>query len=133
MKIDCQYCHSAVDKSRFATIPSTAVCMNCHSVARKNKPEILKLAKYYAEKKPIEWKRIHKLADFAYFNHSVHVNKGINCTKCHGDIDKMDVVGQMKSFTMGACLDCHRNAHLKLPEIAGQIKNGPENCAACHR
>lgn len=133
MKIDCQYCHTAVDKSRHATIPAVSICMNCHSLARKNKPEIIKLTQYYEQNKPVLWKRVHKLGDFAYFNHSVHVNKGINCIHCHGDVQRMDVIGQMKSFTMGSCLDCHRNARSKLPELAGTIKNGPENCYACHR
>ncbi|NWF49501.1 MAG: cytochrome c3 family protein [Ignavibacteriaceae bacterium] len=132
MKIDCQYCHVAVEKSRHAMVPAVATCMNCHSVARKDKPDIIKLKEYYDEGKPLRWKRIHRVPDYAYFNHSVHVNKGIDCTACHGEITKMEKVGQMNSFTMGSCLNCHRNPHEKLPELKN-VNLGPEYCSACHR
>jgi len=132
MAIDCKYCHNGTDKTRHALVPSVSTCMNCHSVARKNRPEIIKLTKYYEEGKPLPWKRIHKLAEFAYFNHSVHVNKGIDCAKCHGDVKNMDKIEQVSSFAMSACLDCHRNAHERFPNLK-QIKNGPDNCFACHR
>lgn len=132
MAIDCKYCHSEVTKSRHAMVPPVATCMNCHAVARKNKPEIIKLTQYYNEGKPLPWKRIHKVPDFAYFNHSVHVNKGIECQSCHGNVQEMDVVRQTNSFTMGNCLDCHRNAPTKLANVPN-IKKGPDNCFACHR
>lgn len=132
MRIDCQYCHSSVEKSRHAGIPSVSTCMNCHIVARKDSPEIVKLTQYYNEGKALEWKRIHKVPDFAFFNHSVHVNRGIDCVHCHGDVKQMDVVGQMNSFTMAACLDCHKNVHERLPELKN-INQGPDNCFACHR
>jgi hypothetical protein len=132
MSIDCQYCHIAVEKSRHATIPAVGICMNCHTVARKDRPEIVKLTQYYNEGKALEWKRIHKVPDFAYFNHSVHVNRGIDCTHCHGDVKKMEVVGQMNSFTMAACINCHENVHENLPELK-EINKGPDNCFACHR
>lgn len=130
--IDCQYCHTGVEKSRHAMVPPLATCMNCHTVSRKDKPEIIKLTKYYEEGIAMPWKRIHKVPDYAYFNHSVHVNKGIDCTTCHGDIEQMEKVGQMNSFTMAACLDCHRNAHDQLPNLT-EINKGPDNCWACHR
>jgi len=136
MQIDCKYCHTGADISRNAGIPSVDICMNCHSVARTDKPEILKLGDFYREGKPLEWKRIHKVPDFAYFNHSVHVNKDIDCSSCHGDVKQMEVVGQVNSFTMGACLDCHRNPESKITnfqQIQNKIKKGPENCFACHR
>ncbi len=133
LKIDCKYCHIGVEKSRTAMVPAVATCMNCHIVARKDKPEIIKLTEYYRDGKPLRWKRIHKVPDYAYFNHSVHVNKGIDCTACHGEITQMEKVGQMNSFTMGSCLDCHRNAHEKLPDLRDKIKPGPEYCSACHR
>jgi hypothetical protein len=132
MKIDCQYCHVGVEKSRHAIVPSVNICMGCHTLAKKDSPEIKKLAEYYKKGTPLPWKRVHKVPDFAYFNHSVHVNKGIACQSCHGEISEMETVGQAESFTMGACLNCHRNAHEKLPNIP-DLKNGPENCAACHR
>ena len=70
----------------YAMVPAVATCMNCHTVARKDRPDIIKLAEYYRDGKPLRWKRIHKVPDYAYFNHSVHVNKGIDCTACHGQI-----------------------------------------------
>ncbi len=140
MKIDCRYCHVGVEKSRVASVPALNVCMGCHAIARKDLPDIQKLTEYYNEGKPFPWERIHKVPDFVYFNHSVHVNKGIECQSCHGDIQSMDTLaidpnrstGQVSSFTMGACLNCHRNAHEKLPYLK-EINNGPENCANCHR
>lgn len=132
MKIDCQYCHTGVTKGRHALVPSANICMNCHSVARKKQPEIIKLAKYYEDRVPIPWKRIHKIPEYAYFNHSVHVNTGIECETCHGNIADMEVVYQAKGWTMTACLDCHRNPEEQLPYLEN-VKKGPENCAACHR
>lgn len=133
MNIDCQYCHTSVDKGRFASVPSADICMNCHSVARRDKDEIKKLVEYYEKNQPIPWKRVHKLGDFAYFNHSAHINKGIDCKNCHGDVARMEIISQVNSFTMGACLDCHRQAHSRLPELKDKIKKGPDNCNACHR
>lgn len=132
LKIDCQYCHVSVDKGRHAMVPAVATCMNCHTVARKDRPEIIKLTQYYNEGIALPWKRIHKVPDYAYFNHSVHVNKGIECQTCHGPVEQMDKVGQMNSFTMASCLDCHRNAHDRLPDLQ-QVNLGPDNCFACHR
>ncbi|MCB9250531.1 MAG: cytochrome c3 family protein [Ignavibacteriales bacterium] len=117
MKIDCQYCHTGVTKGRHALVPSANICMNCHSMARKKQPEIIKLTKYYEENTPIPWKRIHKIPEYAYFNHSVHVNKGIKCETCHGNIADMEKVSQMKGWTMTACLDCHREPQQFLPYL----------------
>lgn len=136
MQIDCKYCHIGVDKSRAAMVPSVDICMNCHSLARTDRPEIQKLADYYVNSKPLLWKRVHKVPEFVYFNHSAHVNKGIDCINCHGDLKQMEVAGQVNSFTMGACLTCHRNPEKRIvnyAEIKNNIKKGPENCAACHR
>ena len=132
MKIDCKYCHTGVTSSPVASLPAVSICMNCHSVARKNKPEIIKLTQYFERGIALPWKRVHRIPDYAYFNHSVHVNRGIQCANCHGDVGNMDVMTQVSEFTMGACLSCHRSAHENLTNIPG-IKNGPENCAACHR
>lgn len=133
MNIDCQYCHLGVEKERHATIPAASICMNCHSFARKNKPEILKLTGFYEKGIPIQWKRIHKVPEYVYFNHSVHVNKGIQCEKCHGDVRRMDKIRQVRSFNMKDCLNCHRNPQKELPELKGKVKKGPEYCSACHR
>jgi len=132
MGIDCQYCHTGASVSRHAMVPPVNTCMNCHSVARKNKPDIVRLTQYFNENKAIHWKRVHKLPDFVYFNHSVHVNRGIHCQTCHGEIQEMDVVRQVNSFTMANCLRCHRNTAAMLPYLPG-IKNAPDNCYTCHR
>ena len=133
MDIDCQYCHTGVEKTRHAMVPPAETCMNCHKVVKTDSPEIKKLREYWEKGEPIPWKRIHKVPDYAYFNHSVHVNKGIDCAHCHGDVRKMEKVEQVHSFTMGNCLSCHRDAHERMPEIAENINKGPENCNACHR
>lgn len=135
MGIDCQYCHTGASKGRHANVPAVETCMNCHSVARTDSPEIQKLTAYYKENKPLEWKRVHKLPEHVYFNHSVHVNKGLACQECHGQIQKMPVVAQVKSFMMSDCLACHRTAPQKYPHLVNLtgLKKGPENCNACHR
>ena len=132
MRIDCKYCHTAVTSSPHASVPAVSICMNCHTVARKNKPEIIKLTKYYEEGVALPWKRVHKVPDYAYFNHSSHVNRGIDCANCHGQVEAMDVVNQVSELTMGACLKCHRSAPETLGSVPG-IKKGPEYCSACHR
>lgn len=133
MGIDCKYCHTDVVVARHASVPPTATCMNCHTIARKDREEIKRLTAYYDKGNPIRWKRIHKVPDYAFFNHSVHVNKGIDCEHCHGAIERMEKVFQVESFTMGSCLNCHRNAHERMPELKDKINKGPENCSTCHR
>lgn len=132
MEIDCQYCHTGVAKGRFALVPSVNICMNCHEVARKDRPEIIKLREYYEEGKPLPWKRIHKVPEYVYFNHSVHVNNDIGCENCHGNIQAMEKVEQVRGFTMAACLDCHRNPKENIANYTKE-KVGPDNCWACHR
>lgn len=138
LKIDCRYCHSDVEKSRHANVPSAKVCMNCHTIAKKDSPEIQRLTDYYNRGVAIQWKRVHRVPDFAYFNHSVHVNKGIDCSNCHGNVADMEIVEQVKDFTMRACIDCHENPHENIKNIIPgkqniQINNGPINCSTCHR
>ncbi|MBT3784851.1 cytochrome c3 family protein [bacterium] len=134
MSIDCRYCHVGADKSRHATVPSVDTCMNCHSVVKKDNPEIQKLTSYFNENKPLPWARVHRVADYVYFNHSIHINKGLDCTECHGNVREMEVVTHAKSLTMGTCLACHRKAHdeIKDKEVVKQIQ-GPQHCVACHR
>ena len=133
MEIECQYCHTGVEKTRHASIPAASICMNCHQVARRESPEIIKLVEYYSNDEPIPWKRIHKVPDYAYFDHSMHVNRDILCVHCHGDVATMTKVSQKESFKMGACLSCHRHPVDRMPELAGKINNGPETCYTCHR
>ncbi len=132
MQIDCAYCHIGVYRSRYAVVPAASTCMNCHMIARKTQPEIVKLTRFYDENKPIPWKRVHKLPDYVYFSHSFHVNAGIHCQDCHGNVQDMEVAKQVSSFTMSACLDCHKNAPSRLSYIP-DVKQGPTYCYACHR
>lgn len=112
-KIDCNYCHTGVNKGKSAHIPSANICMNCHGVIKKESPEIQKIYAAIEQNKPIEWIRVHNLPDFAYFNHAQHVNVGnVQCQTCHGEIQKMEVVEQRSSLTMGWCIDCHRKTEV---------------------
>jgi len=108
LKIDCQYCHTNVTKSRHATIPAMNICMNCHRVVKTQSPHIQKLTKAYHEGKPIEWIRVHELPDHVFFNHKSHVLKGVACDTCHGRVQEMERVEQVKPLEMGWCVQCHR-------------------------
>ena len=108
-KIDCNYCHTGVRKSKSANIPSPNICMNCHSAIKTESPEIQKIYDAIENNQPIEWVRIHNLPDLAYFNHSQHVEVGkLDCQTCHGPIEEMEVVKQHAPLTMGWCINCHR-------------------------
>ncbi len=112
-KIDCNYCHTGVNRNKSAVIPSANICMNCHGVIKKESPQIQKIYAAIENNQPIQWVRVHNLPDLAYFNHAQHVNVGgINCTTCHGEIAKMEVVEQRSSLTMGWCIDCHRQTEV---------------------
>ncbi len=106
--IDCQYCHTSVKESAFAGIPPTKTCMTCHSQIWTNAAILEPVRASWRDEKPIEWTRVHKLPDFVYFNHSIHVNKGIGCASCHGPVDKMPLMYQANTLRMGWCLECHR-------------------------
>jgi hypothetical protein len=155
--LDCRYCHTGVEKSWFSNIPAASTCMNCHTQVLKDDPRLAPVRASAATGKPIEWIQIHKLPDFVYFNHSVHVNRGISCVECHGRVDQMDEVYHAKPFGMSFCLECHRHPELKLrPENkitdlawkpaseAAQKEFGTkamhdwkveslQTCSACHR
>jgi mono/diheme cytochrome c family protein len=108
-EINCNYCHTGVYKGKGANIPSANICMNCHNAIKRESPEIQKIYRSLEKDEPIQWVRVHNLPDLAYFNHSQHTNVGgLECTNCHGDIAKMEVVQQRSSLTMGWCIDCHR-------------------------
>ncbi len=117
LQIDCQYCHTSVEKTRQATVPALSTCMTCHSIVKTDKPEIKKLKKYYDEGIAMPWKRVNRVPDFVYFDHSVHVTQGIDCSTCHGDVKNMDKIIQVKSFTMSSCLTCHRNPKKEVPYL----------------
>src|SRR6266513_4885725 len=106
--IDCRYCHTSVETAASAGMPSTTVCMNCHKQIWADSPYLEPVRASFKTGKPLEWVRVHDLPDFAYFNHSLHVNKGVGCSTCHGRIDSMPVVSQTQSLQMEWCLECHR-------------------------
>jgi hypothetical protein len=107
--IDCRYCHTSVEESAFAGIPPTKTCMNCHSEIFSGSPYLEPVRQSFRSDRSIEWTRVHDLPDFVYFNHSIHVNKGVGCTTCHGQVDRMPLMWQEKSLQMEWCIDCHRN------------------------
>jgi hypothetical protein len=106
--MDCRYCHSNVEVSSHANIPSTQTCMNCHAHVKPESPKLELVRKSYERGTPIPWVKIHQVPDYAYFNHSVHVARGVSCVSCHGQVNQMEVVWHDQPQSMGWCLDCHR-------------------------
>src|SRR5690606_28388027 len=155
MGLDCRYCHFNVEKGRHAGVPPTETCLNCHSLVKTESPEIKKLLEAHKNGVPVNWVRVHKLADFAYFDHSAHVNKGVSCVDCHGRVDQMTEVRAEAPLSMSWCLDCHRNPapHIrdraKITDLAWKPEGDPAalgrefmkmynvqprtDCSACHR
>ena len=106
--IDCRYCHTYVDRSEHSNIPSASTCMNCHNQVRTDSPALAPIRASYESGLPVVWTKVHSTPDYVYFNHSVHVNRGISCFECHGQVNEMDVIYQSKPLTMLFCLECHR-------------------------
>ena len=107
--IDCRYCHYTVEIASSANIPPTELCMNCHSQIWADSPMLEAVRTSYRTNQPIEWQRVHDLPDYVYFNHSIHVAKGVSCYECHGAVNEMPLVKRGASLQMSWCLDCHRN------------------------
>jgi hypothetical protein len=107
--IDCRYCHTSVETSAFAGIPPTKTCMNCHSQIWSQAPILEPIRASFRDDKPVRWVRVHDLPDFVYFNHSIHVKKGMGCETCHGRIDNMPLTLQENTLQMEWCINCHRN------------------------
>ena len=107
--IDCRYCHTSVETSSDAGMPPTRTCMNCHSQIWADSPYLAPVRESWKTGKPIEWTRVHDLPDYVYFNHSIHVNKGVGCSTCHGNVSNMPIMYQAASLQMEWCLQCHRN------------------------
>jgi hypothetical protein len=153
--IDCRYCHSAVEYSAYAAIPPTETCMNCHAHVKAQSPLLQLVRESYATGQPIPWVRIHKLPDYVYFNHEAHLDAGVSCVSCHGRVDQMAEVRQVKPLSMAWCLECHRNpapnirpralvtrldwtpdrdpAEIGRGLIAKKHIHPPTNCSGCHR
>ncbi|MFB3817134.1 MAG: cytochrome c3 family protein [Candidatus Methylomirabilales bacterium] len=107
--VDCRYCHTSVEQSAFAGLPSTKICMNCHSQIWADSPMLEPVRQSWERGRPLEWVRVHNLADFVYFDHSIHVKKGVGCATCHGRVDEMPLVWRVNTLYMEWCLECHRN------------------------
>lgn len=155
--LDCRYCHSTVERSAVAGVPATETCMTCHSQIRVGSPQLEVVQASWDTGRPIAWNRVHDLADFAYFNHSAHVDNGVGCSTCHGRVDQMSGMWKNEPMTMGWCLECHRSPEAFLrprSEVfnmtyeppANQLELGTElveayhvnteklpQCSTCHR
>ena len=156
--LDCRYCHSNVEKSGVANVPTSQTCMNCHNQIKTQSPLLAPVRQSFETGNPVPWVKIHRVPDFVYFNHSVHINRGVSCVSCHGRIDQMETVRHEKSLSMEFCIDCHRNPASAVrertlvtnlgwehPEGAdGQLRDGqkfvrdwkikpPQSCSGCHR
>ena len=155
LRIDCRYCHASVEVSAVANVPPTQVCMNCHRVVKVDSPALEPIRESAKSGAPMRWVRVHKLPEYAYFDHHAHVRAGVGCVTCHGHIEEMDVVQQAEPLSMGWCLDCHRNPQPNL-RPASEITNmswkpardpaararqlaglryvrPPVECSGCHR
>src|SRR6266545_6745642 len=153
--IDCRYCHTSVETSTFAGIPPTKTCMNCHSQIWANSPFLEPVRASFRDEKALHWIRVHDLPDFVYFNHSIHVKKGMGCETCHGRVDQMPLMQQVNSLQMEWCLNCHRNPEqfvrprseiftMGYRPVVAQAELGPQlvkeyqiqpstTCSTCHR
>ena len=153
--IDCRYCHWSVEKSAFAGIPSADVCLSCHSQLFSDAPLLEPLRAAARTGMPLHWVRVHDLPDFVFFDHSIHVAKGVGCVECHGRVDRMARIERVASLEMQWCLSCHRDPapHLRRPQdvfdMASQPPSDPQvraslaahllprqrltDCSTCHR
>ena len=155
LRIDCRYCHASVEVSAVANVPPTQACMNCHRVVKAASPALEPIRESARTGTPMRWVRVHKLGEYAYFNHRAHLRAGVGCVSCHGHVEEMDVVQQAEPLSMSWCLDCHRDPqpHLRpLSEMTNmtwkpardpeararqlaQLRpvHPPVTCTGCHR
>jgi len=155
--MDCRYCHASVEKSGTSSVPAAQTCMNCHSQIKTTSPLLEVVRESYRTGDPVPWIKIHQTPDYVYFNHSVHVNRGVSCVECHGKVNEMTAVYHAKPHSMSWCLDCHRNPaerirnpadvfNLDSQTLADQGKleqaktfvhdwkvKPPTSCSGCHR
>jgi hypothetical protein len=114
--IDCRYCHATVETSAFAGLPPVSTCMNCHSQLYTDQPALQQVVESWDGGAPLRWNRVHQLPGFVYFDHSIHINKGVGCSSCHGRIDRMPLTWRTQSLEMEWCLGCHRKPEAALRE-----------------
>lgn len=154
--LDCRYCHNTVEYASHAAVPPTQTCMNCHTQIQRESPRLAPVRASYETGMPIDWIKVHKLGDYAYFNHAAHVTRGVSCVECHGRVDTMEQVHRVSPLSMGWCLDCHRNPvdRIRPPEEVFALDKSTtgtwsldtrlelqkkydihpsENCSTCHR
>lgn len=155
--IDCRYCHTSVEKSAFAGMPSTSICLTCHSQLFVNSPLLAALHDSARSGRPLRWTRVHDLPDFVYFEHDIHVNKGVACVACHGQVDQMPQTWRAATLDMQWCLGCHRSAPQHVRPLSQVVSMAPQrpltpeevrqlvrlyrlrsgdalsNCSTCHR
>lgn len=153
--IDCRYCHVNVERAAVASVPPTQVCMNCHVLVKSTSNKMVSVNESWSTGKPIKWVRVHNLPDFAYFDHSIHIDRGVGCITCHGNVAQMVEVTQSEPLSMSWCLDCHRDPGKDLrpvesvtdmkwqkpdnqAEFAASVIeekkiDPPVDCSGCHR
>jgi hypothetical protein len=155
--LDCRYCHDTVEEQAFAGMPTTGTCMNCHWQLWTEAPVLEAVRASWARAEPLQWRRVHDLADFVYFDHAVHVSNGIGCSTCHGAVAQMPMMHKSRTLLMEWCLECHRHPHryvrpkeeifntlwpektppgvdgAALVEAYGINTAGLTDCSACHR
>lgn len=153
--MDCRYCHVQVERSAVASVPPTQVCMNCHQLVQRDSPNLAAILDSMSSGEPMRWVRVHKVPEYAFFDHSVHLRAGVGCSSCHGDVRSMEVVTQAEPLSMSWCLDCHRDpephlrprdeltdttwsppadqAELASARIAELAIAPSTDCSACHR
>lgn len=162
LQMDCRYCHTTVEQTAFAAIPPTQTCLNCHASIKSDSPLLAPMRTSFEKGTPLSWIKVHDLPDFVYFNHSAHINQGVACVTCHGQINEMEEVRQDQPLSMAWCLECHRSPEQNLrpreevtnmswdalaatgkspselgSELAAQYHIQPQpymtSCSTCHR
>jgi hypothetical protein len=135
LRIDCRYCHASVETSRFAGMPSTETCMSCHSQVWRDAPVLEPVRASWRDNRPLKWTRVNNLPDYTFFDHHIHVARGVTCAKCHGDVGEMPLTAKGESLAMRWCLECHQHP----ARVTGQAQLAKldttrlSDCSICHR
>ena len=132
LQVDCQFCHANVEKSAMATIPDTATCMKCHEFVASDSKNIQFLKQSYSQGIPVRWRKVYDLPDHAKFTHKVHIARGFECSQCHGDVASMDKIDLSPNFTMGWCVNCHRDFNMQSTKPGNNETVHLTECGTCH-